>query len=450
MRGLRGFLLGAVAALGLAAALPSAWAQTTAPAGTQSSAPFNWKRFAGTTITFLSENHPWPSAVLPNLDEFQKLTGITVKVETFVEAQSHQRLNTLLQQQSSDIDLYMALKARDGLQYYKAGWYYDMTPFLKDPSMTAPGYDISDFYQNLLELPKYDNKVVAIPLNIEGPVLDWRKDVFEACHLDPPKTLEEIEPIAAKLKACKPDMVPFVSRGLRSALSYTFVPFFYNLGGNYDHIMQHQAYCTPQGEKALSYYTELLNKYGPPGVANYTFYQITDIFGQGRAAMSFEASNEFGKVIAYPHRSDDTGVMLLPPGADSHVSKPLVIDWGIAISAFSKNPGAAWYFIQWATSKDMDARIALKGIAPPRQSVANSPDFAKWVAEKPNRQQWVDALKQMSATGYTSSQPPGMINVPEAGDVLAGGVQSVMLGQASPKDAGCKMDEGIAALMPKS
>jgi multiple sugar transport system substrate-binding protein len=387
--------------------------------------------------------------VLPYLDEFKQLTGITVQVQTFVEAQAHQRLNTLLQQKSSDIDVYMALKARDGQLYYKAGWYYDLTPFLKDPSMTAPDYDLADFYQNLLELPHYDNKVVVIPLNLEGPVLAWRKDVFDACHVQPPNTLEEIAPVAAKLKACKPDMVPFVSRGLRSAVTYTLVPFFYNFGGNYDKLMQRQAWCSPAGEKALSYYTDLLNKYGPPGVSNYTFYQITDILGQGRAAMSFEASNEFGKIIAYPGRSDDVALKVLPPGADSHVSRPLVIDWGLAISAFSKNSGPAWYFVQWATSKQMDARFALKGIAPPRQSVATSQEFAKWVAEKPNRQQWVAALKQLSDTGYTSSYPPDMINTPEAGDAIGAAMQSVLLGQDSAKDASCKIDDALIALMPK-
>ena len=55
--------------------------------------------------------------------------------------------------------------------------------------------------------PRYDNKVVAIPLNIEGPILEWRQDVFDACHIQPPNTLEEIEPVAAKLKACQPNLV---------------------------------------------------------------------------------------------------------------------------------------------------------------------------------------------------------------------------------------------------
>ena len=165
--------------------------------------------------------------------------------------------------------------------------------------------------------------------------------------------------------------------------------------------------------------------------------------------MAFASSNEFGKITAYPGRSDDLALKALPPGAESHVSAPLVIDWGLAISAFTKKPGPSWYFLQWATSKEMDARIALKGIAPPRKSVAQSPDFAKWVAEKPNRQQWLQALKDISATGHTSGQPADMIDVPEANDAIGAGVQAVMLGQTSAKDAGCKIDDAIAALLPK-
>lgn len=441
MRNLHRAVAGAMTALGLAAATAAAHA-ADAPA-------FDWKKYDGETINFLSSNHPWPNAVLPNLEEFKQLTGITVQIETFNENQMWQRLATLLQQHSSDVDVYMTLKAREGRLYYTSGWYYDLTPFVNDPAMTSPDYDFGDFTQNLLELPAYDNKVVAIPLNVEGPVMYYRKDVFQACNLQPPKTLEEIGTVAGKLKDCQPRLTSFVSRGLRNALPYTFVPMFYNLGGNYDRLAQKQAYCSPTGEKALQYYTDLLNEYGPPGVANYTFYQITDLLGQGRAAMSFSSSNEFGKIMAYPGRADDMGLQPLPPGADSGVSKPLVIDWGIAVSAFSRKAGPAWYFLQWATSKQMDEKIALQGIAPPRQSVFNGPSFSKWIGEKPNRQEWVAALKQLAATGYANTVPSTIVQAPEASDIIGSAVQSVMLGQASAKDAGCALDDALAKLLPQ-
>jgi ABC-type glycerol-3-phosphate transport system substrate-binding protein len=73
----------------------------------------------------------------------------------------------------------------------------------------------------------------------------------------------------------------------------------------------------------------------------------------------------------------------------------------------------------------------------------------KWISEEPNRQQWADSLKQIAATGYANTVPAAMIQAPEANDVIGAGVQSVMLGNASPKDAGCKMDSDLNKLMPK-
>lgn len=435
MRSYVRWVWGIVGAVGLSAMV--------LPASAADQKPFDWKRFSGTTITFLSENHPWPAAVLKHIDEFTKLTGINVRVETFAEQQSLQRLTTLLQQKSADIDVYMALKAWNGQLYYRSGWYYDLTSYINDASMTSPDYDFDDFYRNLLELPAYDDKVVVIPLNIEGPLLYWRKDIFEKCNVQPPNSVEEIEPVAAKLKACRSDIVPFATRGLRSSVGYTLVPMWYNLGGNYDKIQDKKSWCTEVGAQALKYYTDLLNNYGPPGVANYTFYQITEILGQGRAAMTFSSSNEFGKVMSYPGREDDLSVKVLPAGAKSKVSSPLVIDWGIAVSAFTKHPGAAWYFVQWATSKEIDDEIALEGIAPPRKSVQNSPRYGEWVAAKPVRQQWIEALDEISKTGVTTILPPSMINVPEGNDAIGEGMQEVMLGQKKPMDAGCEIDERI-------
>ncbi len=437
MRRFGAMFLGAVTALMMTAAVPAPAQQPQ----------FNWRRYAGSTITFLSENHPWPSAVLPYLDEFKKLTGINVRIQTFNEDQSEQRLGLLLQEHSPDIDVYMSLKEHEGQLYFTSGWYRDLWPMINDPTMTAPGYDFADFPANLVGRSAYKGEVVTIPLNFEGPVIEYRKDVFAACHLQPPRTMEEIEPIAARLKACRPDLAAWVSRGLRDALPYTFVPFYYNLGGSNDKAAEKQDYCSPIGAKTIAYYTDLLDKYGPPGVSNYTFYQITDLLGQGRAAFAFTSSNEFGKLMAYPHRAQDIGILPLPPGAESHVQKPLVIDWGIAISAFSKNPGPAWYFVQWATSQEMDQRLMLKGIASPRRSVLGSPETAKWVAEQPIRAEWIAALNTLAAKGVDTEVPAAVVQVPRAQDVMGAGVQSVMLGQASAAQAGCQIDDGIAKLL---
>ena len=106
------YLARASTALSFLLALP------VAPAVAQE---LNWKQFQGQAINVLSSNHPWANAVLANRAEFKTLTGIDVRVDTFQEAQMRQRLVTVFQSRSSDVDLFMSLKSREGQQFANAG-----------------------------------------------------------------------------------------------------------------------------------------------------------------------------------------------------------------------------------------------------------------------------------------------------------------------------------------
>ena len=44
-------------------------------------AEFNWKKFQGKTVTFLANNNPVAQALLTYKDDFEKLTGMTLKVD---------------------------------------------------------------------------------------------------------------------------------------------------------------------------------------------------------------------------------------------------------------------------------------------------------------------------------------------------------------------------------
>ena len=78
---------------------------------------------------------------------------------------------------------------------------------------------------------------------------------------------------------------------------------------------------------------------------------------------------------------------------------PTAIGWGMAVSAYSKQPDAAWYFVQWATSPEIQKRMALQGIAPPRPAVANDPEYRKWIDAEPVRKEWQAALDVLATKG---------------------------------------------------
>lgn len=416
-------------------------------AGTASAQAFDWKKHDGKTVTLLLNNHPWSQAVRGMASDFTDKTGIKLRVEIFNEEQYRARLTTMMQAKSSDFDVFMSLKFREGATYDKAGWYADLTPLLKNPASTAPDFAFEDFGEGLRNAETINGKLVGLPINLEGPLFYWNKALFAACKVDAPMFLEDIPGAAAKLKACPEmkDKTVWAARGIRGAISYAVSAFIYNSGGDFATKDGKPGLCQPASVKGAEMYATLLKDFGPPGAANHTFTQVIEMLGQGRLAMTHESSNEFSNIVKFPGRDKDIGIKVLPKGKETGISKPIVFGWGLSVSNFSKQQEAAWMFLQWATSNEMQTRLVKNGVAPPRASVFNGPAFKSWTAELPIRQAWADALIEISKTGTAISYPP-TDRVIEAREMVGGAVQKIFLGQASAKDAMCQVDVDLAKL----
>ena len=404
---------------------------------------FNWKKYQGTTLTFLANNNPVAAALLKHKDEFEKQTGMTLKVDSYQEQQMRQRMVTVMNSRSDEVDLFMSLPSREGLQFAKAGWYADLTDLIK--TSAAPGYDFADLSPGLVKDASYNGRVMGVPLNIEGPVLYYRKDLFQKCGVQLPKSLPELEGVAAKLKSCEPDVTPFVSRGLKPAAPFTYSVFLHNMGGDYMKDGKSQL-CSKEGQASLDLYARLLKNFGPPGVVNYNFYQISSLYKEGRAAMAFESSNELRNVMDGGARLNDTGIAVLPAGPGG--SRPTVIGWTMSVSAHSKNKEAAWYFVQWATSRATQEKLALEGIAPPRASVASAPEYRKWIDEQPVRREWVAAVNQLSQTGTSEVGYPIVAN-PASREHIGQAINELILGQKTVQQACADADRALDALIAK-
>jgi multiple sugar transport system substrate-binding protein len=404
---------------------------------------FNWKKHQGETINFLSSNHPWANTLLKYKGEFEALTGIKLKVDTYQEPQMRQRLVTVMNAKNSEIDVYMSLPSREGLQFARAGWYADLTPLVKNAS--ASDYQFSDFSPALIAGETINGKLTGIPLQIESPVVYYRTDVFKKCGVSLPARLEDLLALAAKLKACEPSMAPLTTRGLKNALPYTYSTVLHNFGGDYLDKNRKPALCSKEAQAATAFYATLLKDFGPLGAINYTYYQNSSLYREGKAAMDFEATNELSSVMEGGARLKDTAIATLPGGVRN---QPTVIGWGLAVSAYSKRPETAWYFVQWATSPAMQSRLALEGIAPPRISVANDPKFKQWVNAEPVRRQWMDALTRAAKTGSSEVGAP-IVSNPASRDVIGGMVNDVMLGQKTVPQACADANKGIADLIAK-
>jgi multiple sugar transport system substrate-binding protein len=431
-----------------AAALWAGGKSEAAPkASPAASAAFDWKRFSGTEIHFLANNNPVGQLMQKYAGEFTELTGIKVTISLFAEQQFRQRLQTIFQAKSSEIDVYMSLVSREGSLYHKAGWYQDLNPLLADKSITWPDYAFDDFGKGVINAGVISGSLTGIPVNIEGPVLYYRADILSELGIAPPKTLDELQAAAVKIKERRPDMIPFASRGLAPALPYTFSNFLHNFGGEYVDAQGKSNLSSPEGIKAIEFYAKLMKDYGPPGVINYSFPQLTAINSNGQCVMTFQSSNEFSKVMETAARTKDTQIMVLPQGPGGSV--PVVIGWQLSVSPNSQKKQQAWYFLQWATSRAMQTKLGLEGLAAPRTSVWQAKEFTEWLSAVPVRKQWSEALAKLSQTG-SSVLAPQIILQPESRQIIGEAVGSVILGQATAKDAAAKADGLINELIERS
>ncbi len=70
-------------------------------------ADFDWMRFKGSTVSFLVNNNSIGTAIVANKAEFERLTGITLKVDIYQEQQMRQRLVTVLNARSDETDVFI-------------------------------------------------------------------------------------------------------------------------------------------------------------------------------------------------------------------------------------------------------------------------------------------------------------------------------------------------------
>src|SRR6218665_2103953 len=99
-------------------------------AGATGAQDFNWKKHQGKTWTFLANNNPVANALLKYQGEFEQQTGITLKVDTYQEQQMRQRLVTVMNASSDEVDVFTPMPWREGLKFAKAGWYADLAELL--------------------------------------------------------------------------------------------------------------------------------------------------------------------------------------------------------------------------------------------------------------------------------------------------------------------------------
>ena len=317
-------------------------------------ADFDWKRFNGTQLRFMVSTHPWTDWAQKQLPALEQATGIKVSWEILYEDQFRQKLPLTLRSDPGAVDGFFTLPSWDAAAFSRAKWYQPLDQLIKS-DLTSPDWEFGDFFPNILKIYSAGNEQVGIPITIELQTLFYNKAMLQSKQIAAPKTLDEMLAAAKALDDRKNGIAGYVTRGDGVQAVYTIAPYLFAYGGRWLNEKGEPELGDKPFVNALKYYGEILRAAGPPNIVGMQWKTTYPLFQQGKAAMFTDATN-FLAYFKDPKQSkivDEVGIAPLPAGPSG--SHSTVISWGPAIAASSKKKEAAWYAIQYLTSKAMSA-----------------------------------------------------------------------------------------------
>jgi multiple sugar transport system substrate-binding protein/sorbitol/mannitol transport system substrate-binding protein len=297
-----------------------------------------------------------------------------------------------------------------------------------------------------VEALSYNGKKYALPIYGESLMLMWNKELLgKAGITQAPANKAEFDTAVQKLTAA--GIPAFSCRGVRDlgGNMYLWPSFFLGMGGEW-FVNSRLSVNTPVGIESLEYYSDLLNNHSIAGGTTYNWDQVQLNIQQGKVAMAVDATN-FAPRVENPANSvvvGKIGYNEVPAG----VMTPSSSCWGLAIPTASKKSDAAWKFIQWILSADMQLSTTLNGerCDVTRKSVMNDPEFlSRYNYDNGN---WIKTtIAAMSKC--PAEYRPRITDWARLGDSLAAAISATVSGQMTAEAAMQQVDREVGNISPK-
>jgi sorbitol/mannitol transport system substrate-binding protein len=248
-------------------------------------------------------------------------------------------------------------------------------------------YEVEDVFKSLRDGLSQEGKLYALPFYGESSMLMYRKDLFDAKKLTMPEqpTYDDIMKFAEALTDKSAGVYGITLRGKPGwGENMCFVSTLVNTyGGAWFDMNWKPLIDSPEWKKAVTFYIDLLKKYGPPGASSNGFNENLTLFASGKAAMWIDATVAAG-TLANGKESQVVGKVgyANAPVAVTPKGSHWLWSWAFAVPKAAKSPDAAQKFALWATSKEYIALAAADNgwaSVPPgtRKSTYENPEYIK-------------------------------------------------------------------------
>ncbi|WP_243397390.1 extracellular solute-binding protein [Crocosphaera subtropica] len=349
---------------------------------------FDWQQFAGEEIFLLLDDHPWTEGLKPYVSDFEALTHIKTNIKIVPEPEYFKVMESTIQAETEEVDAFFLPMDSTAYRLWRKGLLHSLTPLINNPQLTLSDYNFYDFPENFRLVGMYppespNSELFGIPATFEAYILFYNKILINQ-YLNGlvPKTMTELVDVALQLKEMgEGKFFGAVMRGIPSdTIIDTVTGILLNHWGSQPSPLPHNIWFDGDWQKprlsdqrireGLRNYAKLMQA-GPPNIKEMDWPEATRLFREGKAAFYIDASL-FGPDFDNPEVSDiagNVGYTVLPPSGKTSMTGHWL--WGLGIAQKSKNPQAAWLFIQWATSQAIERKISVV--------TGGAPRFSSWV-----------------------------------------------------------------------
>ncbi len=278
----------------------------------------------------------------------QENPDIKVKWMVLQESELRARVSADIASKSGQFDV-VTIGMYETPIWAKKGWLEEIKPDTK--------YDVRDLLPAIRDGLSHQGKLYAAPFYGESSMTMYRRDLLEKAGLGMPSqpTWEQIRVIASKVHKPSEGVYGICLRGKpgwgdNMALVSTMVNTF---GGQWFDMAWKPQIDSAPWTQAISFYVDLLQKYGPPDAATNSFNENLNLFNAGKCAMWIDATIA-ASFITDPQKSKvaDKVAFAQAPSAVTSKGANWLWAWSLAIPSVSAKTPEAQRFIRWATSKE--------------------------------------------------------------------------------------------------
>ena len=406
------------------------------------------KKADGKTLRIIMIQDPWVKAFGTINQEFEKLTGAKVTIDSFSYDDTYQK-EVLLGNSKSDAYDVVVLDSPWVGQFAQSGGVDDLKERI-DANKQVVAWD--DFVPSFIQVADWKGKIVGIPFGAYFVLWNYRSDLFQQAGLPKPVPLDDYNTQAKFFT--KHDKFPGIfgaalnnQRG--SGVGQAYFEFIFNFGGKpfaslYPGSPDPYADMTPmlnspESIATVQFFKDML-AYEPPGALNMGWDQRANAFASGRVAMAAEWSV---RQLFYddPSRSKIAGKYdtQIFPHKESVEPCPPLGGWVMGINSNSKQKELAWDYIKWFTSQETHKKFVLLGGPPSRLSTMQDSEIL-------SKLPWVKTVYESQSKTFADCRP----RIPESFqiiDTIGLRISEALQGQVSIEDAMKRANDEITTLL---